>query len=532
MSRPPEDAVERRPEIRRALLSVYDKQGIVEFARTLAEAGVEMVSSGGTAGLLSEHGVPIKRIEEVTGFPELLGGRVKTLHPKIHGGILAIRDDEAHRRDLERLQIEPIDLVVVNLYPFETTAQREGARFDELIEMIDIGGPTLVRAAAKNHRDVGVVVDPRDYSAVASEIRSSGALSDVRRFELARKAFAHTAAYDAAIVSHWRRRDADGSRREESSCFPDEMTMTLRKLQELRYGENPHQRAALYGEPDAGAFTLARAEQVHGAALSFNNLLDLDGALAAALSLDGCGCVIVKHGNPCGAALGETPAAAFEAAREGDPVSAFGGIVAFNRSVDLDAANAVSSLFLEAVIAPDYAPDAAARLARKKKLRVLRGGDPLHPQRPGFDVRRISGGFLLQDWDSDDDLASAQVVTRREPTNKEWAALRFGCRVCRHVRSNAIVFTGSDRTFGVGAGQMSRVDAVKLAAMKAGERSRGAVMASDAFFPFRDGIDEAAGAGIRAIIQPGGSIRDQEVIEAADEHDLAMVFSGRRHFRH
>jgi phosphoribosylaminoimidazolecarboxamide formyltransferase/IMP cyclohydrolase len=518
--------------VRRALISVYEKEGVCEFAAGLAEAGVQIISTGGTARLLEEAGIPLTRVADVTGFPEMLDGRVKTLHPKIHAGILSIRDSAAHQRDLERQGVEQIDLVVVNLYPFEQTARMEGIGLTEIVEMIDIGGPTMLRAAAKNFRDVGVVVDPSDYRRTIDEIVSEGGLTDGFRFVLARKAFRHTASYDTAIFSFLEQIEADGTRRQQGAAFPEKLVIEAVKLLDLRYGENPHQRAAFYGELQGNEPTLSRAMQLQGAELSFNNLLDLDGAMAAVASMPGCGCVIVKHGNPCGAACGESPADAFRFAREGDPVSAFGGIVAFNTVVDEEAAREIGSMFLEAVIAPAFDEGARAALARKKKLRVMEWGEPGDFRKPGMDLRRVSGGFLLQEWDSDDDEGELQIVTRRRPSEDEWRALRFAWRICRHVRSNAIVFANEKMTVGIGAGQMSRVDAVKIAAMKAGERSRGAVMASDAFFPFRDGIDAAAEHGIGAVIQPGGSIRDEEVIAAADELGIAMVFTGRRHFRH
>lgn len=516
-----------RKAVRRALISVYDKTGVVEFARRLTAAGVELISSGGTARMLEEAQLPVTRVSDVTGFPEMLGGRVKTLHPRIHAGILAVRDDPSHREDLERHGIAPIDLVAVNLYPFERAAS-SGAPLPEAVEMIDIGGPTLVRAAAKNHADVAVVVEPARYGEIAEEIERHGGLDAATRARLAVAAFRHTAAYDEAIAAYLARAYEESG---EAERFPGQLRFDLVKVQDLRYGENPHQSAAFYRESGDVAGTLAAARQLHGTKLSFNNILDLDAAVAVAYSLERCGCAVIKHGNPCGAASAETPREAFLAAREGDPVSAFGGIVAFNRRVDADAARELTSMFLEVVAAPEIEEEALEILRKKKKLRVIELG-PGAGRRTGFDVRRVSGGLLLQEWDGDDPLESAEVVTRRPPTDDEWRALRFAWRVCRHVRSNAIVFALADRTVGIGAGQMSRVDSVKLAAMKAGDRSAGAVMASDAFFPFRDGVDEAAKAGIRAVIQPGGSIRDKEVIAAADEHGLAMVFTGRRHFRH
>ncbi len=518
--------------VRRALISVYDKDGIVEFAQGLADAGIEILSTGGTGRLLRDSGIAIRRIAEVTGFPEMLDGRVKTLHPLIHAGILAVRGNGKHIEDIENFGAPLIDLVVVNLYPFEQTARMEDIGLQEIVEMIDIGGPTMVRAAAKNFDSVGVVVDPRDYGAVLAEILEHGGLDRQRRLLLACKAFRHTASYDSAIYSYLSQLEPDGTRRAADSPFPQKLALEFQKVQELRYGENPHQRAAFYGEMQGNQPTLASAVKLQGRELSFNNLLDLDAALGAVLSIDGCGAVVVKHLNPCGAATGANSAEAFRRAREGDPVSAFGGIVAFNRVVEEEAAHELAAMFLEAVIAPDYSAAARQVLARKKKLRLMQLGGAGETGRPGFDLRRISGGLLVQDWDVDDPLDELTVPTKRRPTAEELRDLRFGWRMCRHVKSNAIVFTRDEMLVGVGAGQMSRVDSVRLAAQKAGERAQGAVMASDAFFPFRDGIDEAAAAGITAVIQPGGSIRDEEVIAAADEHGLAMVLTGRRHFRH
>jgi phosphoribosylaminoimidazolecarboxamide formyltransferase/IMP cyclohydrolase len=526
------DGEARVRPVKRALISVYDKEGVVDFARTLAEAGVEILSTGGTARLLGEEQIPLTRIAELTGVPEMLDGRVKTLHPKVHAGILALRDSESHRKDLQEYGVEPIDLVVVNLYPFEKTSRMEGLVLSEIVEMIDIGGPTMVRAAAKNFGDVGVVVDPRDYGTIGEEVATRGGLNDELRFLLARKAFQHTASYDTAIFSFLAQLHPDGRPKVRDALFPQTLTLELEKIQELRYGENPHQKAAFYGELQGNEPTLARADQLQGKELSFNNLLDLDAAIGAAASLPECGCVVVKHLNPCGAAVADTPAEAFRRAREGDPVSAFGGIVAFNRVVDAEAAEELVSMFLEAVIAPDFERDAREILASKKKLRVMQWGEPDGWLRPGLDIRRVSGGVLVQEWDEDDPLDSLEVVTERAPGDDEMRALRFAWAVCRHVKSNAIVFARDGQIVGVGAGQMSRVDSVRLASEKAGERSQGAVMASDAFFPFRDGVDAAAKAGIRAVIHPGGSIRDEEVIAAADEHGIAMVLTGRRHFKH
>ncbi len=523
---------DRVTPVRRALLSVYDKLGILEFARALVDCGVQVLSTGGTGRVLRDEGVPILRVSEITGVPEMLDGRVKTLHPKVHAGILAVRDNAKHQRDVAAFGAELIDLVVVNLYPFEQTARMDGIGLAEIVEMIDIGGPTMVRAAATNFPDVGVVVDPLDYDRVLDELRERGGLSDATRLHLACKAFRHTAAYDTAIFSFLSQLGPDGLRRAADSLFPQKLRLELDKLSDLRYGENPHQRAAVYVEPHGNELTITGATQLQGIELSFNNYLDLDAAVAAAASLADGAAVIVKHNNPCGAAVGGTLAEAFEKARACDPESAFGGIVAFNEPVDLAAAEALSSLFLEAVAAPGFSAEAREILARKKKLRVLQFGGPERPRRTGLDFRRVSGGFLVQEWDRDDELAAARVVTRRTPTEDEWSALRFGWRIVRHVRSNAIVFSLGDRTVGIGAGQMSRVESVRIAVHKAGERARGAAMASDAFFPFRDGLDDAAQAGVTAVIQPGGSIRDAEVIAAADEGGIAMIFTGRRSFRH
>lgn len=520
------------PPIRRAILSVYDKDGVVPLARGLADHGVEILSTGGTARMLLEEGIEIQRIADLTGFPEMLDGRVKTLHPKVHAGILALRDRDQHVADLERQGIAPIDLVVVNLYPFEQTARMDDIGLEEIVEMIDIGGPTLVRAAAKNFRHVGVVVDPRDYGPVLDEIRDDGRLSDDTRFRLAHKAFRHTASYDTAIFSFLSQLEPDGSRKRADSLFPQKLSFELEKVQDLRYGENPHQRAAFYADMQSNEATLSRAVQLQGKELSFNNILDLDAAMGAVASLDGCGCVVVKHNNPCGAAIGRDPVSAFEGAKAGDPVSAFGGIVAFNREIGPGAAEALTSMFLEAVIAPGFSADAREILSRKKKLRVLEWGDVRNYRRSGLDIRRTAGGCLLQEWDTDDPLNEMRVVTSREPSADEWNALKLGWRISRHVKSNAIVFANAQRVTGVGAGQMSRVDSVRLAHQKAGDAAHGSVMASDAFFPFRDGVDAAAEAGVTAVIQPGGSIRDKEVVEAADEHGMAMVLTGRRQFRH
>ena len=523
--------------VQRALVSTYRKDGLVPFCRTLAELGIEILSSGGTAALLRAEGIAAIPVSEHTGFPEMLDGRVKTLHPRIHAGILAVRDNPEHAADLARTGIPPIDLVVVNLYPFQETAAREGAAFDDVVEMIDVGGPAMIRAAAKNHAHVGVVVDPADYAEVAEELRARAALSPATLRRLAAKAFRHTADYDTAIAA-WLAERADGG---TGASWPQALRISGEKVQDLRYGENPHQSAAFYrvaGE----ASGLAGAEVLQGKELSFNNILDLDAALGLAVDLAGLrdpGCVVVKHGNPCGVALGTTPAEAFRRALACDPVSAFGGVIAFTAPLDAPAAALLAEAFYEAVVAPEVEPEARAVLARKKNLRVLAVGPLAAYRRTGPDLRRVTGGLLAQDWDAGiERVREGRLVTRRSPEEQEWEALQFAWTVAKHVKSNAIVYARADHTVGIGAGQMSRVDSARIGTQKAQEAWKsdrpleGAAMASDAFFPFRDGIDVAATAGIRAVVQPGGSVRDDEVIAAADAHGLAMVFTGRRHFRH
>jgi phosphoribosylaminoimidazolecarboxamide formyltransferase/IMP cyclohydrolase len=515
--------------VRRALVSVFDKQGVVELCRELVSRKVEILSSGGTARLLEDNGVAVRKVSDYTGFPEMLGGRVKTLHPAIHGGILAVRSEPGHMEDLERAGLGTIDLVVVNLYPFEQTIAREGTTRAQAIEMIDIGGPTMVRAAAKNHGDVGVVVDPADYADVTREIAAEGGLSDATRRRLAVKAFGHTGAYDRAIAAYLTAGEPAG----DAATFPETLRLELEKVRDLRYGENPHQSAAVYVDPASSGPSVVRAEPLQGKALSFNNLLDFDAALCLATEFDDGACVIIKHGNPCGAALGDTPLEAFQRALACDPVSAFGGVIAFNRPLDGETARTIAESFYEGVIAPEFSEDAREGLARKKKLRLLETGDLAGFARDGRDFRRISGGLLVQDWDrSVEVVRECKVATRRQPSDDEWRTLEFAWVVCKHVKSNAIVYAADGRTVGVGAGQMSRVDSAKIGVEKAQLPLDGAVMASDAFFPFRDAIDAAAEAGIKAVVQPGGSIRDEELIEAADEHGMAMVLTGHRHFRH
>ncbi len=504
----------------RALLSVSDKAGIAELARGLEDLGVQIISTGSTAKTIRDAGVEVREVAEVTGFPEMMDGRVKTLHPVVHAGILADRSKPEHLAELQAQGIEPIDLVVVNLYPFERTVA-SGAPEDEVVEQIDIGGPTLVRAAAKNFRSVAVVVSPARYEELLEALRAD-ALDEDRRRMLAAEAFEHVASYDAAI-SGWFANEFN----EEPSRS---VTLSFTHVEDLRYGENPHQRAALYRQPlSPGA--LGNAEVLQGKEMSYNNWLDAEAARGLAAALDSPAAVIVKHHNPSGAAVAGTAGEAYRAAFASDTVSAFGGVVAFNTQVDQDVAAAMAEVFTEVLIAPGYSEGALAAFTEKKNLRVVRA--PL-PRQGGLELRLIAGGGgLIQDADVvTETRGDMKVVTSREPTEEEWADLLFAWIVAARVKSNAIVFATGRATVGVGAGQMSRVDSVHIASRKAGERSRGAVMASDAFFPFRDGIDQAAEAGIAAVIQPGGSVRDDEVIAAADERDMAMVFTGRRHFRH
>ncbi len=505
----------------RAILSVSDKTGLAGFGRGLADLDVELIATGGTAGTLHDAGLDVTPVENLTGFPELLGGRVKTLHPAIHAGILAPRD-EASLDEIQQHQIQPIDLVVCNLYPFEETVAQPHVTLAEAVEQIDIGGVTLLRAAAKNFAHVTTVVEPADYDRILEELRSAGETATETRAELALKAFRHTAAYDSAISSYL----AEASL-SESELFPDTLPLVLRKTQDLRYGENPHQAGALYRL--AGVRGLAEAEQLHGKGLSFTNVLDIDTAWSLAYEFHDPTAISVKHATPCGAASAETQVEAYRAALASDPVSAFGGIVAVNQPLEAETAEAISELFTEAVVAPDFTDAALEILTEKQNIRLMRiPFDP--PATP--DIRLIHGAVVAQELDLGDGEASFETVTDRSPTDEEWQGLLFGWRVCKAVKSNAIVFARGTATVGIGTGQPSRVDAVRLAAWKAREKARGAVMASDAFFPFPDGIEEAAAAGITAVIQPGGSVRDEDVIAAANARDIAMVFTGVRHFRH
>jgi phosphoribosylaminoimidazolecarboxamide formyltransferase/IMP cyclohydrolase len=517
-------------KIAQALLSVSDKAGVVEFARGLAALGVRILSTGGTARLLGEQGVRVTEVSAHTGFPEMLDGRVKTLHPAIHGGILARRDSPEHMAALERAGIAPIDLVAVNLYPFQATVADPQCRLEDAIENIDVGGPTLLRAAAKNHAGVAVVVDPADYGGVLEEIRARGGVSDARRFALARKAFAHTAAYDGAIANYLSALDDRGARRQ----FPEVLNLQFSKLQDMRYGENPHQSAAFYCDAQPAPGTLACYRQLQGKALSYNNIADADAAWECVKSFTAPACVIVKHANPCGAATAEDPLGAYRKAFKTDPVSAFGGILAFNRALDRATVEEIGKQFAEVIIAPRVEPEARQALAAKENLRVLEV--PLAHAAQGFDLKRVGGGLLVQSPDSGAvERAALRVVTGRQPSEAQWEDLLFAWRVAKFVKSNAIVFCRDGMTLGVGAGQMSRVDSARIAAIKAanaGLALAGSVVASDAFFPFRDGLDAVIDAGALAVVQPGGSVRDDEVIRAADERGVAMVFTGMRHFRH
>jgi phosphoribosylaminoimidazolecarboxamide formyltransferase / IMP cyclohydrolase len=514
--------------IGRALLSVSDKTGLVDLGQRLERMGVELLSTGGTAAALRAAGVAVREISDFTGAPEMLDGRVKTLHPRVHGGVLG-RATEAHRQEMRAAGIDPIDFVVVNLYPFRETVAR-GASFDEVIENIDIGGPAMIRSAAKNHERVTVLVDPADYTRVLQELESRREVSAELRFELARKAFAFTAAYDGAIASHLGRLAAPGS---APADFSASLHLDFQLSRVLRYGENPHQKAAFFRLPRGRGPSLARAEVLQGKELSYNNLLDLDAAMKLCAEFADPAVAIIKHTNPCGVALSsEGVLAAYRRARETDPGSAFGGIVALNRPVDVDLAKEMAESFLECIVAPDFTPAALSLFGAKKGLRLLRAeiapGDP-----DELELRSLAGGVLVQSRDlSTRPVSQGKVVSRRQPTEQELSDLDFAWRVAKHVKSNAIVFAGGRATLGIGAGQMSRVDSVRIAVSKARAPLEGSVLASDAFFPFRDGVDEAARAGATAIAEPGGSVRDEEVIEAADEQNIALVFTGERHFRH
>ncbi len=519
------------PQVKRALISVSDKMGLTDFAKGLVAAGVQIFSTGGTKRHLETNGVPVTDVTDYTGFPEMMSGRLKTLHPKVHGGILCRRDDEADMKSASEYGIEPFELVVVNLYPFEATIAKPGVTDAEAIENIDIGGPTMVRAAAKNHRFVGIVTNAGQYAPVLEQIQQNGALSLQMRRSLARDAFAHTASYDAAIARYFAEHDG-------AAVFPNTISSALKLSSELRYGENPHQRAALYVDPKYDGPSAVSARQLNGKELSYNNILDLDAALTMARSFDRPAVAVLKHNNPCGAAVAETISEAVRKGMEGDPLSAFGSILGVNRRVDEASANylAQPGLFVEAIIAPSFSPEALNILTTVPKwhanVRLLEcGGDELAPASSSWVVRNLTGGALLQDADVENDPEEDwRVVTDKAPTEEQMRDLRFAWSMVRHVKSNAIVLCKDEMLVGVGAGQMSRVDSVEISVKKAGDRAQGAVLASDAFFPFDDGV--RAAKGVVAVIQPGGSKRDQEVIDACNELGIAMIFTGRRHFKH
>ncbi|MBZ4672038.1 MAG: purH [Deferribacteraceae bacterium] len=512
---------------KRALISLSDKTGIIEFAKKLKSHGVEIVSTGGTAKLLKESGINIVEISEFTGFPEILDGRVKTLNPKVHAGILNIRDNENHQKTMQELNLQDIDMVVVNLYPFEKTIANKSVELDVAIENIDIGGPTMIRSAAKNFKFVTVIVDNSDFERVEKELEEKGGITYDTRIDLARKAFTHTAVYDSIISSYFNKI--------LNIKFPEEIAIAARKKQGMRYGENPHQEAAFYTQPNIKEPSVSTGKQLQGKELSFNNIIDINAAVEIVKEFKEPVVTIIKHTNPCGTAVGKDNLEAYLKALECDPVSAFGGIVGTNKEVDKKLAEELAKIFLEVIVAPKFSKEAVEILSSKKNLRLIEIEDLDNFERDDeLDIKKVTGGMLLADRDlhTFDTIRNLEVPTKRKPTEDEYKALEFAWKVAKHVKSNAIVYAKSDRTIGVGAGQMSRVDSSKIAADKARSPLQGCVMASDAFFPFRDSVDEAAGRGITAIIQPGGSIRDEEVIEACNEHNIAMVFTGIRHFKH
>ncbi len=514
--------------IRRALLSVSDKTGLIELARGLSNLGIELVSTGGTARTIRDAGIPVREVEDLTGFPEMMDGRVKTLHPKVHGGILARRDLSHHRDAMAQHGIEAIDLVVVNLYPFYRTIVKPGVTLDEAIENIDIGGPAMIRSAAKNAAHVAVVVDPSDYLSIVEQLSSAGEIGQPTRAKLAAKAFRHTAHYDSLIASYLGEAAGTGL-----FTFPEELALGANKVQELRYGENPHQVAALYRDPIVSGPSLVTAQRLQGKELSFCNINDANAALEMVMEFSAPAAVAVKHATPCGAATGSTLAEAYQRCYEADAVSIFGGIVALNRVVDGDTARLLASIFLDLILAPGFSPEAIAILGKKKNLRLLSLGEWLPRDEGGFDLKRIRGGYLLQSPDRLDlERSHWQVVTTAQPHDDAWGDITFAWTMVKHVKSNAIVIAKDRQTIGIGGGQTNRIDAARHALQRAGERSRGAILASDAFFPFDDVVREAARAGVTTIVQPGGSLRDAEAIAAANELGLAMIFTGRRHFKH
>ena len=518
-------------KVQRALISVSDKTGIVELAKELSRMGIEILSTGGTANKLRNERVKLTDVSQYTGFPEMLGGRLKTLHPKIHGGLLWRRDNDQDAREIKANNIGSIDLVVVNLYPFEQTVSKSDVTFDDAIENIDIGGPTMLRAASKNFKDVTVVVDPSDYKTVLDEMKThDGEISYDTKFNLAKKVFSHTARYDTLIANYLGKHGAS------KTIFPEMFNQSYLKISDLRYGENPHQKAAVYKESLYKDLSIVDAKILQGKEMSYNNYLDSSAALDIVREFqNNTAAVIVKHNNPCGIALADTIESAYKRAFETDPVSAFGGVIALNRDVNEATAKEILNLFVEIIIAPGFEPDALKLLSSKPNIRLL--SMDINKNTSGFDIRKIQGGLLAQEKDTGmiDNFKSLKVATKRKPSDDEMAALEFAWKICKHVKSNAVIYTSKDQTLGIGAGQTSRVDSAKLAAMKAGNYNvslKNSAVASDAFFPARDGIDAIAAAGATSVIQPGGSIKDEEVIAACDEHNIAMVFSGMRHFRH
>jgi phosphoribosylaminoimidazolecarboxamide formyltransferase/IMP cyclohydrolase len=520
--------------IKQALISVSDKTGVLEFARALAAMNVKLLSTGGTAKLLADHGLEVTEVADYTGFPEMLDGRVKTLHPKVHGGILARRDFPAHMQALDQHAIPVIDMVVVNLYPFQQTVAKDQCSLEDAIENIDIGGPAMLRSSAKNHKDVVVICDPLDYECVLEEMKMhQGKVSYETRFALAKKVFAHTSSYDGVITNYLSSLGADLSHTTRSP-YPDTLNLQFTKVQEMRYGENPHQSAAFYRDSDALAGSLANYHQLQGKELSYNNIADADAAWECVKTFDGHACVIIKHANPCGVAEGGDAASAYAKAFQTDPASAFGGIIAFNCEVDATAAEAVAKQFVEVLIAPSFTADALKLFEAKQNVRLLQL--PLAREQNEWDMKRVGGGLLLQAPDAKNVLVSEfKIVSKKQPSPAQLNDMLFAWRVAKFVKSNAIVFCGNGMTLGVGAGQMSRVDSARIASIKAqnaGLTLTGSAVASDAFFPFRDGLDVVVAAGATAVVQPGGSMRDQEVIDAANEHGIVMALTGTRHFRH
>ncbi len=513
--------------VKRAIISVSDKDGIVDFAKELSGLGIELISTGGTYRLLRENGLDVTEVSDVTGFPEMLDGRVKTLHPKVHAGILARRDLPAHMQAIKDKGIKTIDMVVINLYPFKKTVLKEDATLDEIVENIDIGGPSMIRAAAKNYHSVATVTSPTQYALILEQLKANGSLDDELLSRLMSEAFVVTANYDAMIAQQMNNRFG--------TMFPESYPVPMEKVQDLRYGENPNQQAAFYKDPFTPGNTVAKMEKIHGKELSYNNILDMDKALDICMDFERPTAVVMKHTNPCGLASGDDIYEAFSTAYAVDPLSAFGCVICLNRNCDMKTAQDISEKFVEVVIAPDYEPGVLELLEKKKNIRLLRTNSPIGPayRVREMKLKKVQGGYLVQtDDDVPIDPKNLQVITKRAPTEEEVKAMLFAWKLAKHVTSNCVVYVKGERAIGIGAGQMSRVDSAKIASMKANEPTEGSVMASDAFFPFRDGVDEAAKAGVTAIIQPGGSIRDQEVIDAANEHGMAMVFTGCRVFRH